>query len=126
MHAPNREMHVVDTQRAQTACTGVAALQKDTCKSICCTDTVLEIFLSNITFHAKGEESAICAFIRTYNLVALLLCLVCDIHGLHLSAFMFILCLVYVCVLGEEAKHPGSTVSQAASRQAGLSHRPPG
>lgn len=66
MHAPNQEMHVVDTltrrlkQHAQGAKytdtqNAVAALQRArfrcSCKNICCTDTALETFLSNISFH---------------------------------------------------------------------------
>lgn len=43
---------------------------------------------------------------------------------LCIYAFMFIPH-VWVCV-GGGGKHPGSTLSQAASRQAGLSHGPPG
>lgn len=44
--------------------------------------------------------------------------------NLCVYAFMFI-SRVCVCV-GGGGKHPGSTVSQAASCQAGLSHGPPG
>lgn len=43
---------------------------------------------------------------------------------LLINAFIFI---PHACVcVGGGGKDPGSTVSQAASRQAGLSHGPPG
>lgn len=43
---------------------------------------------------------------------------------LCIHAFMF---MPHVCVhVGGGGRHPGSTLSQAASRQAGLSHGPPG
>lgn len=67
-----------------------------------------------------------CAFLQPWGFLwfsAWWVILVCSAFCRYVFASVQF-CLVSKCVY--EAKHPGSTVSQAASRQAGLGHKPPG